>query len=260
MRADFFKLVGVSSLLVALLIGADRIALPDRGRVLLLQNRSVLEGTVERAGDQYRIRQGKSEMQVPVQLVLFVGNDLAGAYEFLKTRIDPKKAEDHLDLAQWCRRHGLKAESAAETDAALALNPAKKVSGEEPRATSNGDHSPLVVRQFSSKVQPILMNLCAGCHGTGSGGVFVLHRIGPSNSGSPQATQTNLDATVRQLNRENPPASPLLLKAVSKHGSSALPPIRERQAAAFKTLDDWVKSVCEVGTKPKENPPGLNDR
>jgi hypothetical protein len=58
---------------------------------------------------------------------------------------------------------------------------------------------------FTSKVQPILFNLCARCHIGEECGAFRLHRA--FDGGQRVATQRNLAAAVAQLNLDRPAAS-----------------------------------------------------
>jgi hypothetical protein len=56
-----------------------------------------------------------------------------------------------------------------------------------------------------------------------------------------RTTQHNLAQVLAQINREHWELSPLLIKAVSLHGEASQPPIRNRQTAAYKTLEEWVR-------------------
>src|SRR5262249_49690513 len=77
------------------------------------------------------------------------------------------------------------------------------------------DVTPEAALVFGSRVQPFLANQCIECHAkpdhTGS---FKLVRVDPVDAG-PQATRTNLRAVAGQLKRDDPAASPLLLKTLS---------------------------------------------
>jgi hypothetical protein len=94
---------------------------------------------------------------------------------------------------------------------------------------------------FNTRVQPILMNLCASCHAGNESGGFKLHRA--FENGARAASQRNLAAVMAHLDLERPFASSLLVKAVSVHGSMTQPPIRDRRAVPFLTLQHWVEHV-----------------
>src|SRR5437764_636717 len=76
-------------------------------------------------------------------------------------------------------------------------------------AMEPADCSAEALKLFSTKVQPILSNACAGCHAGNKGGSFDLR-------GSD--LQFNLAAAAKQLDRANIAKSPLLLRAVTAHG------------------------------------------
>src|SRR5262245_36746419 len=95
------------------------------------------------------------------------------------------------------------------------------------------------------------MNACANCHATGRADVFKLARA--FDAGNRRSAQQNLTAVLGQVNLERPQSSPLLQKAASAHGGMAQPAFQGRQAAAYHTLEDWVRQVSgkSLGT-PKE--------
>jgi hypothetical protein len=95
---------------------------------------------------------------------------------------------------------------------------------------------------FNTRVQPILMNLCASCHAGNEGGGFKLHRA--FENGARAASQRNLAAVMAHLDLDRPFASALLVKAVSVHGPMTQPPIRDRRAVPFLTLQHWVEHVA----------------
>jgi hypothetical protein len=101
---------------------------------------------------------------------------------------------------------------------------------------------------FLSRVQPILMNACANCHATGRGGSFKLTRTFEAGVIGRKTTQQNLAAVLAQVNKEVPSASPLLNKAVSIHGKPgdmAQPPLKSREVAAYRSLEEWVHVTLE---------------
>jgi hypothetical protein len=111
--------------------------------------------------------------------------------------------------------------------------------------------------QFATKVQPILMNTCACCHiaGSGSGrGKFQLVRAYGVGITNKRTMHQNLTAVLAQVNAQRPDVSPLLTKAVSIHaGGMSNAPLRSRQAAPFRALEDWVNLTLA-------NNPQLRDR
>jgi hypothetical protein len=106
------------------------------------------------------------------------------------------------------------------------------------------------LKRFSTKVQPILMNACSGCHAGRYTGKFHLDRTYADGLNTRAATLRNLNATLPLIDRAKPAASALLQRAVTAHGGSVLPPLRDRGALAFKQLDEWVKLTIGDGTAP----------
>jgi hypothetical protein len=94
---------------------------------------------------------------------------------------------------------------------------------------------------FTTRVQPILMNACASCHASGRAGAFKLTRTYNDPQPNRKATQQNLTAVLAQINLERPQASPLLTRSVSQHGDMTQPPLKNRQAVAYRSLEEWVQ-------------------
>jgi hypothetical protein len=248
------------------------------GKVLVLDNHQLVDGeAIVRAGDQYRVRRTIGEATIPAARVLAVVEDAAAAYRFLAARAKPKDPDDRLRLARWCLANGLRAQALAEARAALQLSPNHReaqrvVKGLEaslaaaratpppapaPRTDFASDvpavepelpeFNPDSLGLFVTKVQPILMNACASCHATDRGGEFKLVRT--YGTGNRRSTQANLAATLALLKRDDPAASPLLVKAVVPHGTSPVPPLTSRNVPPYRLLEAWVKyAVAAPGT------------
>jgi hypothetical protein len=233
------------------------------GRVLVLENEGVLEGDVECVGDQYRVRRGQGETWVRGEQVLRLCRDHEDAYAFLRTRANLDDPDERLRLARWCRQYGLRRQALEEVQAAAQLRPEhaetrRLLNGllqaaaasppappAEPRPETPApppvDVSADCVAQFTTRVQPILMNACAGCH-INSRSAFHLQRCYDVGANNRKALQQNLSAVAAQINFAQPTMSPLLIKAVSTHCETMTrAPLRDRQAAAYVTLQEWVK-------------------
>jgi hypothetical protein len=120
------------------------------------------------------------------------------------------------------------------------------------------------------------MNACANCHANGRGGNFKLTRAYNSAVLNRKTLQQNLAAVLGEVNLVQPQNSLLLSKAVSVHGSQEQAPIKNRQAAAYHALEEWVwatladnpqlrdeaaqkatavPAFSEVRTPPNDRPP-----
>jgi hypothetical protein len=253
---------------------------PTRGRVLILDNEQTLVGDVERDGDQYRVRRPVGETLTPADRVLRLCASLEDAYAFLKGRANLDDPDERLRLAEWCRRNGLREQAVAEVQAAADLRPGDAATRrllahlreaapapapsppppEEPApAAAPVDVTADAVGAYVSRVQPILMNACAGCHAGGRGGAFRLTRTYDAAALNRKAVQQNLAAVLAEVNVAQPAASPLLTKAVSVHGLTDKAPLPNRQAAAYRTLEDWVRQTLadnpQLSDRPTPAPP-----
>jgi hypothetical protein len=247
------------------------------GHVLVMDNESTLEGDIELSGSQYCVRRQVGEVIIPPEKVLRLCQDREEAYLFLRQRANLRDPDERLRLARWCHQNGLKQQELDEVEAAVRLRPdhaptvhllrnlqrmmalaaeakapAKPAPEVEPAliaASVNSDSLSL----FVTKVQPILMNTCATCHGSGRGGSFKLTRVFANSSPSYNVTRQNLAAAVAQVRSDRPGMSPLLVKSFSVHGDMAQPALKGVDSAAYRTLAEWVRITLEAGpVSPKD--------
>jgi hypothetical protein len=249
---------------------------PTRGKVLVLENEQTLSGDIERVGDAYRVRRLTGETAVPADRALRLCGSMEEAYAFVRDRANLTDPDEHLRLAEWCRVNGLHEQALAEVKAAVDLRPDHPASrrllaflqDSRPAQPANGGHDESssdapkasvdlteeALGRFAARVQPILMNACANCHATGRGGAFKLTRAYDSAVLNRKTMQQNLVAVLGEVNLAQPQNSMLLAKAVSVHGPLEQAPIRNRQAAAYKTLEEWVKGTVADNPQLREQP------
>ena len=92
---------------------------------------------------------------------------------------------------------------------------------------------------FATKIHPILMNACMGCHGKKDyAGAFKLKRLEEGYENAAGVEQ-NLRATVKHLDRVNPSSSPLLVKSLEAHGKMKAAPFASKAHPAYKNLELW---------------------
>jgi len=238
---------------------------PTRGKILVLDSERTLEGDIERVGERYCVKRSIGETWVPASQVLRLCDTKQEAYKFLATQHNLNDPDERLRLAKWCHLQGLSTEALEETRAAVRLRPEHVDSrrllqhfeqmartATQPGATptpstpAKPKELPLAVSAeslnlFATRIQPILMNTCVNCHNTEKSGKFQLHRVYEIGLTDTSSVQNNLAAVLGQLNVGDPTMSPFLIKAVSAHGSTGQAPLKGRQSAAFKSLEDWVK-------------------
>jgi hypothetical protein len=243
----------------------------DKGRtvgtVLLLRSGHAMEGDIVKDGDQYRIRRGKSEVCLAVDSAVRLCADWDEAVAFALTTIKTDSADDRVKLARWCHRHGLTLRALEQVQIALEMQPkhaeAKQMvvlleqtlNQPAPAPVSQGVKPPGSPTQppptvdvsfetlvdFTTKVQPILMNTCASCHSGTGGGKFHLERV--ANGDQKASTQRNLATVLTYVDLEHPKISPLLVKAVTRHGDGVTPPIRDRSAKPSQAIQQWVEQT-----------------
>jgi hypothetical protein len=252
----------------------DRSAGPA-GTVLVLVGERTLEGTIDKVGNDYRVRRPHGELTIPANQVLRLCADLDEAFAYVRSRANLNDPDERLRLADWCHVRNLNAQALAEVAAAAALRPghgptqrrlahlraalnpearppapAPAAEPEPPPPSLDLGTEALCV--FNTKVQPVLMNACASCHATGKGGAFKLTRASSGVTTGSRVVQQNVVAVLSQVNLQQPQGSPLLLKAVTAHGSLAQAPLKSRQAPAYRLLEEWVKQTVETNPQLRE--------
>ncbi|MFN4258363.1 MAG: hypothetical protein ACK4RK_03645 [Gemmataceae bacterium] len=259
-------LVGVPAFVKA---GEPVLAQPLSGRVLLLANDRILEGDITRMGDRYRIRRTIGETWIPASDVRCLSADMEGIYRYLRQQANLQDADERLRLTRWCMRHGLREQARVEAEAAAELRPhdaecrrlfeylkhstttARSAPSQETRQEfpdlPSVEYNPQALGLFTTKVQPLLMNTCARCHASDNGGAFRLTRVHATSAVDRRLTIHNLAATMRYVDRERPGQSELLAKAVAIHGGADLPPLKNRESAAYRLLEEWVHLAAAHG-------------
>jgi hypothetical protein len=250
--------------LLACLVGAGLAAGGSAGNVLILDNELLIEGDIRQEGDHYVVRRGMGETIIPAGKVIELVVDRKQAYRVMSDRCNRHDYDDRVRLVSWCARNDLRDEALAEAELLLKFRPAdekvqrlvdglrvvKAAPAPVPPAPAAAladkviqVESPEYNREsfgmFVANVQPILMNVCVGCHTAGKGGDFTLTSV--IGGSTPKATFFNLTSTLKQLKRADLANSPLLVKAVAAHGQSVHPPLRDQQAPAYQNLEAWVR-------------------
>jgi hypothetical protein len=256
---------------------ADPIAPPSAGHVLVLLNERTVEGDIERVGEQYRVRHVVGETWVPAEKVLRLCADMSDAYLVLRARANLNDPDECLRLARWCHTHGLTDQALENVQTAVRLNPSHAEARRllagllraptlTPAAPAKPEPAPASVEvpelnsearvTFATKVEPILMNACAGCHSANRGGAFKLTRSYDVTSSNRVSLQQNLAAVLAQVNLQQPQDSKLLVKAITAHDPQArLAPLNSKQMAAYHTLEDWVQTTLASNPQLRERSP-----
>lgn len=112
--------------------------------------------------------------------------------------------------------------------------------------------TPLAIQrteQFKRYVHPILQAFCARCHNGAYDGEFQLVPASTARQRTPDVLRANLDATLRQIDSEDPARSELLMSTLRPHGvgSRRRPIFTGSNDRAFQILSAWVHSLRPSG-------------
>jgi hypothetical protein len=243
--------------------------------ILVLYSGQVIEGRIERLGDIYQVSQPDEQLRIRASEVQFACRDLEEGYQRKLAAIAPQDISAHLELAQWCQRHGLLGRAAAELSAARAIDPnhpmlpllqrrlkmAVETAAEPPPPArpvvlgpSNEQLDRMVrgmppgsVEAFVQSTQPILMNHCmtSGCHSGSTEHRLQWIRAPLGETPNRRITQRNLYAALQWIDWDNPGDSPLLKAPRGPHGNVPTAIFTDRQLGQFQRLSEWVYWVAQ---------------
>jgi hypothetical protein len=102
--------------------------------------------------------------------------------------------------------------------------------------------SPQLMQQFTTIIQPILLNRCAAysCHGNGSNGSFRLIRPASGHATTSRITHRNLQATQTFIDTEHPENSRLLTVGSVPHGGAKATSIEEKHVQQWELVAEWI--------------------
>jgi hypothetical protein len=255
------------------LCGAEPTApAPPDQQILILRNGQTIEGRISQKDGAYVIDLSDGQIRLKPADVDLVCSSLQEGYQRKRAAMATSDAHDHLELAQWCLRHGLLGPAATELADAKTAEPNNpmisalehrlKMALEPPSAAttsksipgpSNDELDRMIrglprgaIESFTQSVQPVLMNHCAtaGCHGPQSETGLRLFRIPTGKSASRRITQRNLYSALSFVDRENPPASRLLTVPSGAHGTAKIAIFNEHQAAQYRRLVEWTNQLA----------------
>lgn len=257
--------------LVCPLLALSQSTLGPQTGILVLRGGEVVVGAIRRSGDGYTVTfADQGEMRLPASAVEAHAADLIGAYRQLLANTDAGDAGRQLALAQWCLRQNLLQQAADRLLAAslldpqhpeiaavearlrLAMHPSPEAAEPAPSPAAGKAAVARVwesvpsgaVESFTTVVQPLLLNRCAGCHRPGSGLSFQLLR---PDSGRPVPrafTERNLAAVLAVCDRGSPRESPLLEIPRSAHGG-AKPIASAADAAQWERVAVWIEELSQ---------------
>ncbi len=258
-------LAGITSILPA----ADEPAQPPG--VLVLFDGRVVTGAIAEQNGGYFVRQANGgQVFMPFEVIRLTATSMNEAYEKQRDTLKKPTVADHLTLAQWCFDNKLHDQANEQLAAALRLEPGRsdarallqQVAAAQGTDADDGptDASdpgsgarafsglrPATTGDFTRRIQPVLVNKCgnATCHGSASQNSFQLVNPGLARRQRRLETEQNLEATLRQIDRERPDLSPLLRTPQDReslvHRGIFIGPLGDGQ---IKMLQEWVRQAA----------------
>ena len=274
----------------AVLIRADEAASSPstggtRAGVLVLNNGQLVEGRLSQSAGGYVVDLPKGSFLVPFERVSVVADDRHDAYKKLKAAQPTPTPDFQVGLARWCIAWKLFKEARLELRDALVADPnheegrrmyakldqllhperqtaasmlrkKKTADGFEPAAPESlAGLSPELVKQYVTRVQPLLLNRCgnAACHGPASGQDFHITHVRRSMN---RQTMENLSNVLGFVDVSVPEKSRLLKALTGTHGRNG----RRIFAGSvgednLETLKDWIADISkEHAAEPEDKP------
>ena len=293
-----FALISLATILICCRLAAVWGANPPQvaEQLVMLRNGEILRGRVTRQDDHYQVSIADGELRLrAVDVDFLICQTLEQAYQARRARLTVGRADDHLDLAEWCLRQALPGDAARELSSALALEPgnpriglidrrlqealapppappaSKIASG--PRVTDEDLDRMLralpstAIESFTTSIQPLLISSCAaaGCHGSASKGNFSLIRVPADRFSSRRLTQRNLQATLSWIDFQSPQQSRLLAVVSQPHGT-VTSAVFDSQGTKYRQLLIWIGMVTQkpvwesdiASQPPTVRPVGIN--
>ncbi|MFN9720640.1 MAG: hypothetical protein ACK58L_18225 [Planctomycetota bacterium] len=243
--------------------------------VLVLVDYDVVRGRCTPRPDGYDVEVKSGRLFIESGRVRIVAKDMDDAYLQIRKSQVNTTPEGHMQMARWCLMNGLKEFAELEvldalrgdpnrTDAKRLLATLRQQDGEassvstglteystpkrlpvDLESRSLAGLSRPISKEFTARVQPILMNKCAtsGCHGVNPVSEFQLSST--ARGSSPVIAERNLAAVLNQVDLTRPSSSPLLLVLEKTHGGQGSTMFRGRAGSIqMKVLRDWVQSAA----------------
>lgn len=249
--------------------------MPAVYRAILLDDFSIVEGHTLHVGTIFRVTDGERTRTLSQNHVLFEAANREEVYQFVLGKMDVTTVAGAAQMAAWCDKNAMYDRAIGHARSVLASNPndavllesirkleakAARVAVKKPAVPAtqtaptlpvNEDLSTEATLSFGTKVQPLLMNVCASCHAQKTDvSAFKLSRVREGYIDA-EATATNRKVTANQISRANPAGSPLLEMMVTAHGGQKLAAVPNRTHPAYRNLEAWVLSAVPAVAAPR---------
>ena len=250
-----------------------------REGVLILRNGNTVKGKISPHGDGYLVAMaGGGEVRLSLDRVAYECRDMEEAFDLKASEVVPGDVSGYIRLAHWCLRENLLAHATRQYQIAHGIHPnhpvvqhlsrqlkidrerlanasatAPQTEPPRPQPPAAGQAaaavSPATLKAFSGGIQPLLINTCAlaKCHGDRATTIYRIGRNPWRGVPTRPFTLSNLEATLQQIDRDNPRRSPLLEFARLSHGHAHKPGRPQISSKQYDLLKDWVFRAAGVG-------------
>ncbi len=249
---------------------ADQTSLPN---LMVMTDGRTMTGAITIQAGGYSVEKLGGSLFVPKEQVRCVARDLRDAYRIQReSQVDPT-AGALLQLAEWGISYRLYDEARDDLHRALRRDPENETARKmlqrleeqllaqpKPRANApvNGDGflvqeveslgglSRETAAQFTSRIQPLLINRCGGasCHSSESNNTFRLAHVRIATRNHRRQSEQNLAAVMKYINTEDPRDSELLRIANGLHGGQTITMFGGSQGTQqLHSIQDWVNTV-----------------
>jgi hypothetical protein len=101
--------------------------------------------------------------------------------------------------------------------------------------------------EYAQTVHPVLQQACASCHNHTYQGDFQLIQTTSRREWTPDVVLSNLDTTLRLVNRDNPLQSDVLAYGINPHGPNTRAIFHGPNDPRYQALTRWLKGLAPTG-------------
>ena len=249
----------------------------SRTAYLLLRNGQTLHGTVHLQPDGYLVDLDSGvQLRLRPDAILFRGDSLHELYAFQRAGVNPRDITSTVRLADWCLRQGLLKEAELQITHASTIrrgdarishlqrrldiqrDPPTHAPGEtrstRPVVSSDqvsqriGQLSAEAIQQFTSLIQPLMLNRCGTnqCHGPTASSSLTLLRTAAGRPIPQRLTYRNLYNVLEQLGSKDPLESTLLVAPSAPHGKIDGGIFTDQETAHMENLVKWCELAIQT--------------
>jgi hypothetical protein len=258
----------------------------SRPSVVFLKTGRIISGRILRRGNDFIHHTDDGQVYIPGGLVEHWSQDMRALSTYIRTKLVPNnEVHERMKFATWCVQNGLLFEARSElrdaleaesdsddlrkklqrVERAIVLQAAAKKEADQSTLSARVTNAPSAsakaqtaeglggltretAREFTTRIQPVLVRNCAisGCHGGPTVTTFRIHRVSREFSATSIQTSENIETLRQYIDMNDPEASPLLTVTERGHGQPGRiafdGPEGRKQ---FERLADWVHAVAQ---------------